>query len=540
MLQRASDYESLRAGFAWGIPARYNIGSDVLDRHADGTGRLALVHERADGAVEHHDFDTLKARSNRLANALEGLGLAGGERLAILLPQAPETALAHATAYRMGAIALPLFTQFGPDALAYRLNDSGARAVITDTANVEKVLDLRANLPALEHVIVTGETAPPGAHALEALLAAADEGWTPVDTAAEDPALIIYTSGTTGQPKGALHAHRSLLGHLPGVELPQDFFPQPGDFFWTPADWAWIGGLMDVLLPAWHHGVAVLSRTPRRFDPEDAFATLARHRVRNLFLPPTALRMMRQVPDARARFDHDVRSIGSGGETLGTELLDWGRETFGLTINEFYGQTECNLIVANCGVLMDVRPGSMGRAVPGHEIGVVDENGRAVADGEMGQIAVRHPDPVMFLGYWGRPEATAAKFAGDWLLTGDLGRRDADGYFRFAGRDDDLITSSGYRIGPAEIEDCLLRHPAVALAAVIGVPDPVRTEIVKAFIVPAAGTEPGDRLAEEIRRFAAERLAAYEAPRVVEFVDELPVTATGKIMRRRLRPDAAS
>jgi acetyl-CoA synthetase len=235
-----------------------------------------------------------------------------------------------------------------------------------------------------------------------------------------------------------------------------------------------------------------------------------------------------------------VRSIGSGGETLGTELLDWGRETFGLTINEFYGQTECNLIVANCGVLMDVRPGSMGRAVPGHEIGVVDENGRAVADGEMGQIAVRHPDPVMFLGYWGRPEATAAKFAGDWLLTGDLGRRDADGYFRFAGRDDDLITSSGYRIGPAEIEDCLLRHPAVALAAVIGVPDPVRTEIVKAFIVPAAGTEPGDRLAEEIRRFAAERLAAYEAPRVVEFVDELPVTATGKIMRRRLRPDAAS
>lgn len=326
-----------------------------------------------------------------------------------------------------------------------------------------------------------------------------------------------------------------MLGHLPGVELPHDFFPQPGDLFWTPADWAWIGGLIDVLLPAWHHGVPVLAHRARKFDPEEAFALIARHKVRNAFLPPTALKLMRQVDNPRARHSFALRSIGSGGETLGEELNAWARKTFDLTINEFYGQTECNLIVGNCNAVMEVRPGSMGRAIPGHDVAIIDDDGRPLPDGETGNIAVRRPDPVMFLEYWQNPKATAEKFIGDWLITGDLGSRDSDGYFWFKGRADDVITSAGYRIGPSEIEDCLLKHPAVAMAAVVGSPDPVRTEIVKAFIVPRTGVETSDALAEDIRNFVRDRLAAYEYPREIEFTDSLPMTATGKIIRRTLK-----
>jgi acetyl-CoA synthetase len=365
-------------------------------------------------------------------------------------------------------------------------------------------------------------------------MARASDSFAPVNTAADDPAVIIYTSGTTGAPKGALHAHRVLLGHLPGVEMPQDLFPRPGDLFWTPADWAWIGGLFDVLLPSLHHGVPVLAHRMAKFDPEFALRLMARHKVRNVFLPPTALKMIRGVPNA-VQYGAHPRSIGSGGETLGAELLEWGRSTFGVTINEFYGQTECNLVVSSCGALMPARPGWMGRAVPGHEVAVVDPSGTPLLPGTIGTIAVRRPDPVMFLGYWNNPQATAAKFAGDWLLTGDQGVQDEAGWFRFVGRDDDVITSAGYRIGPGEIEDCLLRHPAVAMAAVIGLPDPLRTEAVTAIVVPAAGVSAGPALAAELQEYVKTRLAAHSYPRQVIFQDALPLTATGKVMRGELR-----
>jgi acetyl-CoA synthetase len=348
--------------------------------------------------------------------------------------------------------------------------------------------------------------------------------------------LIIYTSGTTGSPKGALHGHRVLLGHLPGVEMPQELFPRPGDLFWTPADWAWIGGLLDVLLPSLFHGVPVLAHRMPKFDPEFAFRLMAGHVVRNAFLPPTALKMMRGVAEPR-RFGHALRSIGSGGETLGEELLDWGRGAFGLTINEFYGQTECNLVVSNCAGLMPVKPGSMGRPVPGHDVAVVDAEGRKLPPGERGTIAIRRPDPVMFLGYWNNPAATAAKFHGDWMMTGDQGAMDEDGYVRFVGRDDDVITSAGYRIGPGEVEDCLLRHPAVAMAAVIGLPDDLRTERVTAVIVPKPGAAAGATLGAEIQEFVKRRLAAHLYPRQIEFAESLPLTATGKVMRGVLRRD---
>lgn len=528
-------YSSLYQNFDWNLPKQYNIGVDVVDRHAADPSKLALIYEQENGDVQRYTFSDIKKSSDQLALALAALGIERGDRIGILLPQAPETATAHVASYKLGAIALPLFTLFGPDALEYRLQDSGARVVITDQANYEKVMDLRPQLPALQTVIVTGESAPNGVLSFDDLLKSASGTFTPVLTSPDDPALIIYTSGTTGNPKGALHAHRVLLGHLPGVELPHEFFPQPGDLFWTPADWAWIGGLIDVLLPAWHHGVPVLAHRARKFDPEFAFDIMARHKVRNTFFPPTALKLMRQVEKPRERFDYDLRSVGSGGETLGSEMLAWGRETFGLTINEFYGQTECNLVLGNCAGLMEVCPGSMGRAIPGHEVAIIDDEGNELPDNENGHIAVRRPDPVMFLEYWSNPKATQEKFIGDWLLTGDMGKRDSDGYFWFLGRNDDVITSGGYRIGPAEVEDCLLKHPAVAMAAVIGVPDEVRTEIVKAFVVLANGHEASAELAREIGEHVKRQLAAHEYPREVEFVSELPMTTTGKIIRRELR-----
>ncbi len=473
-------------------------------------------------------------QSNRLANALAQHGVTRGERIAVLLGQGLETALAHVAAYKLGAIAVPLFVLFGEEALAYRLTDSGARVLITDAANWPKVAAIRDRLGELVHVLVVDGGGIDATQDFATMVARASDSFTAVDTAADDPAIIIYTSGTTGPPKGALHAHRVLLGHLPGVEMPQRFFPQPGDLFWTPADWAWIGGLFDVLLPAWHHGVPVVARRFAKFDPHAALALMARHGVRNVFLPPTALKLMRQAGAAQNE-GTALRSIGSGGETLGAELLEWGRATFGVTINEFYGQTECNLVVANNADLMQLRPGSMGRAVPGHDVTIVDAEGRRVAPGITGEIAIRRPDPVMFLGYWNNAAATQAKFVGDLLLTGDTGRCDEDGYFWYAGRSDDVITSGGYRIGPAEIEDCLMRHPAIAMAAAIGVPDALRTEIVKACVVLKPKFVPSIALAQDIQNHVRTRLAAHEYPRLVEFMAELPLTATGKVMRRALR-----
>ena len=533
MLRRGGTYEEVYRGFRWELPARFNIGAAVCDAHAAGDNRLALLYEAPDGSLARFGFDDLKRLSNRCANMLAGMGVKRGDRVGVLLPQRPETAIAHIAIYKLGALALPLFTQFGPDALEHRLCDSGAKALVTDGDNLAK---LPAALPDLKTVLVV--EGDPGGHPMFwPSLQRASDAFTPADTGIDDPALIIYTSGTTGKPKGALHAQRVLLGHLPGVELPHDFFPQPGDLYWTPADWAWIGGLLDVLLPSLYFGVPVLAHRAAKFDPEEAFALLARHGVRNAFLPPTALRMMLQVPSPRQRWGHALRSVASGGEALGKDILAWCRDAFGCEVNEFYGQTEANLLVGNCASLYPVRPGSMGRAIPGHRVAVVSPAGERMPPGDNGIIAVARPDPVMFLGYWNNPQASEAKFAGDWCLTGDTGIADEEGYIWYKGREDDLISSGGYRIGPTDIEDCLLKHRGVLMAAVIGVPDAVRGEIVRAFIVPKPGAAAGPGLAEDIRRFVGERLAHYQRPRDIVFVEALPLTATGKILRRELRAE---
>jgi acetyl-CoA synthetase len=538
MLPDIRNYDALYREFRWEIPARYNMGVDACDLWAErDPSRLAILHVKPDGGEEAMSFGALREMSNRLANALRAKGIGRGDRVAILLPQTPEVAAAHIAIYKLAGIAVPLAILFGQDALSYRLQNSGVKAIITNAQGLTKLSLVRDNLPEMM-LVLSVDGAGDGALDFHKTLAKASTDFTAEDTAADDPALMIFTSGTTGQPKGALHAHRVLLGHMPGIELPHDFFPQPGDRFWTPADWAWAGGLLDCLLPSLKCGVPVVARKFDKFDPDDAFALMAKTKVRNAFIPPTALRMLRSAPSPRGRFDINLRSVGSGGEALGIEAHDWGKSAFGVDINEFYGQTECNLVVGACAQIGLYRAGSTGKAMPGHAVAVIGEDGQPKKVGETGQIAVQRPNPVMFLQYWGKPDATREKFIGDWMTTGDQGTMDDDGYIHFVGRDDDVITSSGYRIGPGEIEDCLIRHPSVALAAVVGKPDALRTEIVKAFIVLKPGERASDDLAATIQDFVRKKLSAHEYPREVVFIDQLPMTTTGKVIRRLLREKA--
>jgi acetyl-CoA synthetase len=534
MIPRGLSYDDAMWRFRWPRPEQFNIGRAVCERHPPNA--LAMIVENADGTVRNWTFGQLLAASSRLANGFGALGVSKGDRVGVFLSQGAELALCHLACYRMGAVALPLFTLFGEEALEYRLANAEASAVVTDMSQLPKVLAVRDRLPHLKTVIVIGA----GAHGRDfldwdRLLDAASDRFATVDTAAEDPALLIYTSGTTGQPKGALHAHRMMLGVIPAVEQWLGHWPRGNEVMWTPAEWAWIAGLYDALFPAWYYGTPVLAHRFSKFDPERAFALLAKHHVGVSFIPPTALKMMRQVHKPQDRWHYDVRAVSTGGEAMGEELLAWGREAFGTTISEGYGQTEMNLMLLNSPDWFEVRPGSCGRACPGRRVAIVDSEGKVLPPGEEGQIAGWRHDPVVMLEYWRNPEATAHKYAGDWLLTGDLGRIDTEGYVFFKSRDDDVITSGGYRIGPGEIEECLMGHPAVAMVGVVGVPDRVRTEIVKAFVQLRPEIVADDALKSDLADFVKTRLAAHEYPREVDFVTELPLTTTGKILRRELR-----
>ncbi|OYW32115.1 MAG: AMP-dependent synthetase [Rhizobiales bacterium 12-66-7] len=525
------EYERRRAAFQWHVPARYNIAIHACDSWAEREpDRPALFLPRETGFAPL-SYGAVAAASNRLARALARRGIGRGDRVAILLPQGLEVLATHLATYKLGAIAVPLAAVFGIDAISYRLEDSGAAALVSDAAGFAK-LPVR---PAGLSVLVSTDGPSGDVLGFAEMSAGESAAPLPMDSGPDDPALMIYTSGTTGQPKGALHGHRVLLAHIAGQAFTHDSFPLPGDRMWTPSDWAWAGGLLNTLLPALAVGVPVVVQPPGKFDPEAAFALMAEAGVRNMFIPPTALKMMRAVERPRARFAFDLRTVGSAGEALGAETFAWGREALGVPVNEFYGQTECNYVIGSSAELGVSRAGATGKPLPGHEVAVLRPDGTPCAVDEMGQIAVRAPDPVMFLSYWNRPEATAEKYLGDFLLTGDLARRDADGYIHFLGRDDDVITSAGYRIGPSEIEDCLLGHPSVALAAVVGKPDPLRTEIVKAFLVLRSGVAPSDALKAEIQERVRRNLAGYEYPREIVFLDELPMTTTGKVIRRLLR-----
>jgi acetyl-CoA synthetase len=535
-MRQARSWEELSAGFRWQVPVRFNLGWDCCGRHASGSERLALYFEDEAGATFTFSFGDIQQAANRLSNALRALGVQRGDRVAIVLPQRPETAIAHIATYQMGGIALPLSHLFGPDALEYRLRDAGACSAVVDADTLPRIWPLLSRLPQLKHVISVAGARENGVETWQALLAAGSDCFDVVDTAAGEPAMIIYTSGTTGQPKGALIPHCALLGNLPGFICSHDFFPQPGDMFWSPADWAWTGGLFDALLPTWHFGLPILALAGR-FEPERALRSMQKYRVRNAFLFPTALKvLMKEIPEPRSRFDLSLRSLMSGGEAVGPAVMEWAQSRLGVTINEIFGQTEMNYVIGGCASLFAPKPGAMGRSYPGHRIALLNDAGEEIADGEVGEIAVwREGDPVVFLEYWHNADATRAKFSAGWGRTGDLATRDVEGFYWYRGRTDDVIKSAGYRIGPAEIEDCLLKHPAVANAAVIGVPDARRGEAVKAYVVLTAGSAPSEALKEQIQAHVRTRLAPYQYPREIEFIDALPMTTTGKIQRRVLR-----
>lgn len=557
----------LHAGLRWAVPPRFNVGQVCCVRWAQQgatAGRTAIAWEHEGGAHGRMSYASLHAEASRVAAALAARGVARGQRVALVLPQRPEMAVALMALALLGAVAVPLSMLFGPEALAYRLQDSGAVLAIVDTGALPAVAGVRAQCPALTRVVGVS-AAGQGRRSL----AGVDETWAalragrtatfaPADTAADDPFVLIYTSGTTGPPKGALVPHRALIGNLSGFVCSQNWFGLDGtsdEVFWSPADWAWTGGLMDALLPALYFGRPIVA-FQGRFQPERAFELMQRHRVTHSFLFPTALKaMMKAVPAPRQHYRLHLRGLMSAGEAVGDAVFHWCREALGVTVNEMFGQTEINYVVGNCGRWVDAdgqahpgwpaRPGSMGRAYPGHRVAVIDEQGRECPRGTPGDVAVHrrdvhgHPDPVFFLGYWKNEAATRAKFTGDpadsWCRTGDTAVMDADGYLWYQGRSDDVFKAAGYRIGPSEVENCLVKHPAVANAAVVPKPDAERGALVKAYVVLAPGFEGGDALVAELQQHVRGRLAPYEYPKEIEFIESLPMTTTGKVQRRVLR-----
>ena len=549
-------HAALHGSFRWRVPARMNIADLCCARWARATpGAVAIRHEHEDGRRAVCTYGELERAAQRLAGALSGLGVARGDRVAIVMPQRIETAVAHMAVYRLGAVAMPLSMLFGPEALAYRLTHGEARVAIVDESSIAHLRAARADCPGLQQVIAVGDAAGQGDLDWHDALAGARRHLRVEATRADDAAVLVYTSGTTGPPKGALIPHRALIGNLTGFVCSQNWFPQADAVFWSPADWAWTGGLMDALLPTLYFGREIVA-FQGRFAPEKAFELMQRHRVTHSFLFPTALKaMMKAVPAPRRRYRLALRAVMSAGEAVGDAVFAYCQAQLGVTVNEMFGQTEINYIVGNCTRSLDARgrpapgwparPGSMGRPYPGHRVAVIDDAGNECPRGTPGDVAVHrrdahgHPDPVFFLGYWKNDAATRAKFTGDpadsWCRTGDMAVMDEDGYLWYQGRSDDMFKAAGYRIGPSEIENCLVKHPAVANAAVVPKPDAERGAVVKAYVVLAPGFAGDPALVESLQQHVRGKLAPYEYPKEIEFIDALPMTTTGKVQRRVLR-----
>ena len=524
-------YEEARADFTWDFPDDYNIARDFLRKHDDPTA--PALYFRHDDGDRTYSFADLDDRSSQLANALTELGIGSGDRVAVILPQAPENPITHLACWKLGAVSVAMSVLFGPDSIAYRLKDSGAKVVIADTDVADTVREAADSCPDLETVIEVGGT---GDESFENTVAGRSTDGEIAATDPKTPALVLYTSGSTGPPKGVLHGHGLWVGT--STSFLMYFEREIADaVFWTPADWAWIGALGNVTFPPLHFGRPVVGSAGGSFDPEHAFSLMADFAVTHAFIPPTALRMMRAVDRPADRYDLGLEVIASGSEPLTPEIVDWVKTALpGVTINEMYGQTEANVFVTTCQGWFDQRLGKIGKPVPGHEMAILDpETGDERPVGEVGEIAIRYDgDPMVYQEYWNNPEATAASRLGEWHLTGDLGRIDEDGYVSFQARTDDVINTSGYRVGPGEIESVLLRHPAVAQVGVIGVPDDERGEIVKAYVQLAGGYTASEDLKADLRDRVRTEHSKYAYPREIAFVDTLPTTTTGKVKRRAL------
>jgi len=559
-------YAAMQQNFGWSVPANFNMAQVCSQRWAaqsDTAQRTAIIGHHAGGAHRKYSFAQLQRAADALSLRLQAMGVLKGDRVAIVLPQRFETAVAYIAVMQMGAVAMPLSLLFGPDALSYRLNDSEAVVALVDGASLEQVLQVKGECIALREVV-----------RLDALqIQDAESSFVPVITQADDAAVLIYTSGTTGPPKGALIPHRALIGNLTGFVCSQNWFgfsptdrvnaqalptsPFPS-VFWSPADWAWTGGLMDALLPTLYFGRPIVAYNGR-FSPELAFSLMQAHQVTHTFLFPTALKaMMKAYPTPRSQFKLQLQAMMSAGEAVGDAVFAYCQQQLGVTVNEMFGQTEINYIVGNCAMEWasgaghipvahrhnagwPAKPGSMGKGYPGHRVAVIDEDGNECPDGVPGDVALHRfnqhgePDPIFFLGYWKNPRSTQGKFTGDWCRTGDLAVRDADGYLWYQGRADDVFKAAGYRIGPSEVENCLVKHPAVANAAVVPKPDPERGALVKAYVVLALGFHASDALIADLQTHVRGKLAPYEYPKEIEFITELPMTTTGKVQRRVLR-----
>ena len=569
--QGSDNYARMHAGFGWQVPEHFNIAQACCTRWAerrDAAGRTAIRAHGAAPGSQSLSYAQLQARANALSNLLVSLGVQRGDRVAIVMPQRFETAIAYMAVFQLGAVAMPLSILFGPDALEYRLQDSEAVVAICDENSIANLLEVRERCPALGKLIGVGDAATQADLGYEAEVARHDRGFAAAETKADDGAVLIYTSGTTGPPKGAFIPHRALIGNLPGFVCSQNWFGFDGRnnqdsdaIFWSPADWAWTGGLMDALLPSLYFGRPIVAYNGR-FSPELAFTLMQEHGVTHTFLFPTALKaMMKAYPEPRKQFKLKLQGMMSAGEAVGDAVFAYCHDHLGVTVNEMFGQTEINYVVGNCsmngntggGIGWPARPNSMGRPYPGHRVAVIDDDGNECAAGTPGDVAVNRydihgdPDPVFFLGYWKNESATRNKYTGDWCRTGDLATRDADGYLWYQGRADDVFKAAGYRIGPSEIENCLVKHPAVINAAVVPKPDRERGALVKAFVVLAPefaneraqqGAGAADFDAELVARLQAHvkgKLAPYEYPKEIEFIDSLPMTTTGKVQRRVLR-----
>ena len=552
MLERITlgdSYEAAYDGFVWDLPETYNVAVDLLRRHTDAETRTALRYVDADGGLTTYTFADLDERSNRMANAFAERGIERGNRVGVILPQRPETLITHLACWKLGAVTVPLSVLYGDEALRHRLGDCGARAVVADDDVFERVASVVADLPALDTFVGVG-TAPPGGEQFADMLAGASARYEPAETTPESLAIIVYTSGTTGPAKGVLHTHTIWPSYCPAFCMYFEDPRGPEGTFWTPSDWAWIGGLGTVVFPAWHYGQPVVGAASRGFSPTAAFKLMERTGVTHASLPPTALRRLREVEAPADRYDLNLAVIVSGSEPLPPDLVEWVERTFeGVTVNEGYGQTETGNIVTNCRQWFDFRPGSMGKPVPGYDVRVVDpETGKRCSDGDPGEIAVRTDAPGIYTTYWngetesgvasGKQSGTASASNDTdrvmWHRTGDLARRDTNGYFWFIARKDDVITTSGYRVAPGDIESVLRSHGAVDAVGVVGLPDAERGERIAAFVVPTADTPLYDGLRQELRALVCNRFAKYAYPRSIEFVENLPTTRTGKLDRTAL------
>ncbi len=560
----ADHYAALHQGFGWKVPLHFNMAQACCGRWAaqpQTADQIAICeHVAGQGLGRSWTFAQLQDAANRLSHVLHAQGVQPGDRVAIVLPQRFETAVAYMAVLQMGAVAMPLSMLFGPDARSFRIQDSQARVAIADESAWAALKEARQDCPGLRTVIGVGRAGPDGDLDFAAAIRRMPAHFQVVNTHADAPAVLLYTSGTTGNPKGALLPHRVLIGNLTGFVCSHNWFGfDPGQagsgseaVFWSPADWAWTGGLMDALLPSLYFGRPIVAFNGR-FSPEAAFEILDAHAVTHTFLFPTALKaMMKAVPEPRKRYRLPLQAIMSAGEAVGDAVFAWCRDQLGVTVNEMFGQTEINYVVGNCTRFWPPKPGSMGKGYPGHRVAVIDEAGQLCPSGTPGEVAVNrfdvhgHPDPVFFLGYWNNDEATRNKYTGDWCRTGDMAVADEDGYLWYQGRTDDMFKAAGYRIGPGEIENCLVKHAAVQNAAVVPKPDAERGALVKAYVVLSPDALAArqatanvqvyeDGVREALQAHVRGLLAPYEYPKEIEFIDQLPMTTTGKVQRRVLR-----